>query len=855
MKSIGIQLRISDLLYAVQKRWKIILSLTFVGIVFGVLLSGMTYVQSTFQTYQISGSAMIVATDSSDRYLNNSISPTSNDIKLAVDIVDMVYYFLRSDRMLEQLINDEKLIGITASDIRNALSISQYNDTAIVTIRLTWENGDEGLMLWNSLIDTANQLLPQLLKIGKLRVINEPVATAVGVTSSNTKTWMLLPVLGFAAGVGFAVIELLMHPTLTNVKDIETLFGLETIGIIPQDDKFFKNQTSMLVRDESSSSNVLQSYSAAAYILRNRLGVKQKCHCFYVTSAVSREGRTTVAANIAIQLSDMEHHTLLIDFDYKNPTIGSLFLNQVDYNRSLNALYRGEVTERDAITMMTGYLDILPTVLDHNPFSIDSTIIEMIDRLKDKYEYIIIDAPPVGQESETLSLNQIASTVLYVARYDVATIPEIQASLEKLDKSGIRVLGCVVNGVMSSLNRFFGGSKSKEQEQERRRQTRKQKDKILRKEKEFNAREGGNETTESLQALTSKGEKRSAGKEEKKGLLGGLGLGFGKAKPSEQKAKPGQKKPKSGKSGSAKAPGKGKSTAEPPEEAGKAAAIGREDAALQSAAMIPEESAQIAALTQEAAASSAQPQTGFFQAQPPLQEPAPVEAEEQADVFQPAPQFQEAAAPVEAEPQADMFQPAELPEEAARPPREEPVPPPVQEPIPADGTVLEGPPSDKKKPSGKKKPSDKKKPPDDKKPPKKPPEDKKKKPEKPETPEKTEKRGLFGRIAAKVATPKSEPRFQPDRGIRPGKTKENPFESAMSSSVVVNKSRNLFEDLVDEDQFANFPSDQDATDALVKMGLDGSWTTPADSSSNVSGPSRSREDGGGSRRRNVFDDL
>ncbi len=533
MKSIGIQLRISDLLYAVQKRWKIILSLTFVGAVFGVLLSGMTYVQSTFQTYEISGSAMIVATDSSDRYLNNSVSPNSNDIKLAVDIMDMMHYFLRSDRMLEQLISDEQLIGVTAADIRKAMNISQYNETAIITITLTWENGEEGLLLWNSLISTANQMVPELLKIGRLRVINEPVANLVGMSSGNTKTWMLLPVLGFIAGVGFAVIELLMHPTLTNVKDIETLFGLETIGSIPQDDKFFRDTSSILVRDDSS--NVLQSYSAAAYILRNRLGTKQKCHCFYVTSAVAREGRTTVAANIAIQLSDMEHRTLLIDFDYKNPTIGSLFLNQVDYNRSLNALYRGEINESEAITVMTGYLDILPMVLDHNPFTLDSVIIEMVERMKEKYQYIIIDAPPVGQESETLSLNQLANTVLYVCRYDVATIPEIQAALEKLDKSGIRVLGCVINGVMSNMNRFFGGKKGEEQEKKRKQQTRQGKKANDRKKKDISGNKKNNETVDTVQALTGADRKKA---EEKKGK--GKATSSTKAS-AEQKASSGVK--------------------------------------------------------------------------------------------------------------------------------------------------------------------------------------------------------------------------------------------------------------------------------------------------------------------------
>ena len=73
-------------------------------------------------------------------------------------------------------------------------------------------------------------------------------------------------------------------------------------------------------------------------------------------------------ANLAIQLSDLEKHVLLIDFDMKNPTLGSLFLNKVEYEHSLNALYAGNITEKEAITSLTGYLDILPTVLEKAPF-------------------------------------------------------------------------------------------------------------------------------------------------------------------------------------------------------------------------------------------------------------------------------------------------------------------------------------------------------------------------------------------------------------------------------------------------------------------------------------------------------
>lgn len=466
LKSIGIQIRVGDMIFAVQKRWKLIAALTFLGFVFGLLMSGLSYIQSSVQSYQVNGSFAIAAIDDRGMYASNSVSPNKNDITLAADMYDTVYYFIRSDRLLYSVIDQLQLLGVSPGDIRNSLSLSRYNETPIITMRLIWNNGEEALTIWNTLITTTNNLLDEIIDMGRLRIINEPVSAAYGTQSAASKSFMILPVLGLAAGVGISVIELLMRPTLINLKDVETVFGLETLGVIPYDPNFFNIKGSILTRDDTMFSQVIQNFSSAAYILRNRIGSMERHHCLYVTSAISREGRTSVAANLAIQLSDMEHHTLLMDFDYRNPMLGSLFLNNLDYNHSLNALYRGEISESDAITTMTGYLDILPMVMEHNLISFDGVIMDLITRLKEQYEYVIIDAPPVGKESETLSLNQVANTVLFVAAYDSSSIPEIQASLEKLDKSGIRILGCIVNRMLTARNVLAGGAYRLEVNQE-----------------------------------------------------------------------------------------------------------------------------------------------------------------------------------------------------------------------------------------------------------------------------------------------------------------------------------------------------------------------------------------------------
>ncbi len=448
MQGDSIQIRVSDMIFVLKKRWKMVLSLTMIGFIFGMLLLTVAYIRNSRQSYAANGSFAISTKNGEGIYTNGAQIANNSDFHLAEDMADAVSYVVLSDHVLREVISERGLLGVTPEELRSKLTIQQYQETQIMEMRFTWNSEAEAVNIWQSIIDVANTSLPNTLQVGQLAIINEPQVEQAGTSAASLLMPVILTMIGFFCGVGFAIIELLIRPTLNNAKDAETMFGLETIGIIPRDDGYFKrHRRSMLMSNDNERSSVVQNYSAAAYILRNRLGEKERSHCFYVTSSVAGEGKSTVAANLAIQLSDMEHKTLLIDFDMRNPSLGTFFMDKVDYAHSLNALYRNEATEEDAITSLTGYLDLLPAILEHNALSMDTTITELIQRLSDTYEYIILDSAPVGEASETLSLNRVANTVLFVVGYDSTPLPVIQNSLEKLDKSGIRVLGCVVNAV------------------------------------------------------------------------------------------------------------------------------------------------------------------------------------------------------------------------------------------------------------------------------------------------------------------------------------------------------------------------------------------------------------------------
>lgn len=445
----GIQIRIGDVLYAVAKRWKMVLALTLVGVGAGIALNVVSYMQGENRNYEVSCSVAVTSQSGTGAFTGNSSYLNPSDFYLAQDMVDAVTYVIESDRVLAEAIHQAGLLYTTPEDVVRNLRVERYNETQILELTLYWSGPDEGTALMNAILNATSQILPETLMVGTVSVIDEPQVRYLvgGIGYGNLWRWMI--VLGFLAGIGLTVLDLIMRPTLLNLKDVENVFGLEQIGTIPWDDDYFNGKQSLLVKSSLTACEAEQNFMSSAHILRNLLGSKEDHHCFYVTSTEDGEGKTTVAAHIAVQLSDMEKRVLLLDMDLRNPSLGGLFLEAVDYSRSLNALYKGEATVEEAVIPLTGYLDFMPAILERTTIPIDGTLIEFIRQLSEKYEYVIIDAPPVGRDADALSLNQIAHTALFVIRYDKATVFDIQKSIEKLDKSGTRILGCIVNGTYS----------------------------------------------------------------------------------------------------------------------------------------------------------------------------------------------------------------------------------------------------------------------------------------------------------------------------------------------------------------------------------------------------------------------
>lgn len=151
----GIQIRIGDLLYAVAKRWKWVLALSFVGLGLGIALNGLTYIRGKHMNYEITCSAAVTSQSAAGTFTGNSEYFNPNDFYLAQDMVDAAEYVLRSDRLLTDAASRAGLLNADPKTIRDLLEISRYHDTQILEMTLRWNNGDEGIRLLSGILDAA----------------------------------------------------------------------------------------------------------------------------------------------------------------------------------------------------------------------------------------------------------------------------------------------------------------------------------------------------------------------------------------------------------------------------------------------------------------------------------------------------------------------------------------------------------------------------------------------------------------------------------------------------------------------------------------------------------------------------
>lgn len=200
------------------------------------------------------------------------------------------------------------------------------------------------------------------------------------------------------------------------------------------------------------SSNAPFAYTEAFKSLRTNLSfasINKQCKTMIITSSIPNEGKSTVAANLAMTLADSGAKVLLIDCDLRNPTLRRLLRVRAEYQVGLTSLLTSNASWDECIfrhpkincdILLAGTIPPNPAELLSSPQMAD-----LLQKLSEKYSYIICDTPPVSVVTDAAALSRYCDGVILVVRQKFSTREQVRMAKRNLDAVQANIIGTILS--------------------------------------------------------------------------------------------------------------------------------------------------------------------------------------------------------------------------------------------------------------------------------------------------------------------------------------------------------------------------------------------------------------------------
>jgi len=214
----------------------------------------------------------------------------------------------------------------------------------------------------------------------------------------------------------------------------------------PEQGSYLNQRRNIL--NASSAFTVQEAYKTLRTNIRFALR-GNACKKFCVTSGMPGEGKSITILNLAISFAEAGQKVLLVDADLRRPALARLLVEKPA--PGLSNVLAGLNTPEEAIRIeVRPNLDILfcgDTPPNPSELLGSEKMMEFVEQMSQKYDYILIDTPPVNVVSDACIVAGLLDGVLLLARKDRSNKESIKKAVNQLQLTGAKLLGFILNGV------------------------------------------------------------------------------------------------------------------------------------------------------------------------------------------------------------------------------------------------------------------------------------------------------------------------------------------------------------------------------------------------------------------------
>jgi capsular exopolysaccharide synthesis family protein len=299
--------------------------------------------------------------------------------------------------------------------------------------------------MFESLLQRAKETgISEELKTSNARIMDLAEVPRGPITRNRGRNVLFGVFTGLLVGVALGFVIDYLDSRIKSPEEIQAHLRIAFLGMLPALELSGPEVTPLMHK------SVPRNFGEAIRGLRTNVLFSRAAESFrslVVTSAQPGDGKTLIASNLAIALAEAGSRVLLIDADMRQSRIHSVF--SISQTPGLSNLIVGTAKASEVVLKTdVPNLWILPAgAHPPNPTELlgSKRFHEFLNTLRDHFDWVIIDSPPVMAVTDAAILGHLASSVLFVVASEITHRETARTALGQLDRAGANVIGAVLN--------------------------------------------------------------------------------------------------------------------------------------------------------------------------------------------------------------------------------------------------------------------------------------------------------------------------------------------------------------------------------------------------------------------------
>lgn len=378
--------------------------------------------------------------------------------KNTAEQMGLIFPYILTTGALSDVIAED----LGTSSVPGTINVTCIKGTNLLTITVSSWDANYAYNTLQSVLNNYPAVAQFVVGQTELKVIDEsgiPVDTGrESVIRGSIKRGALI---GFMLGLGLVALHTLTFRTVRNENELRSLLNIPCLGTLPfyrKKQRRNSTRTEINILNDGESSDYVESVRLVRTRLERQMEGKK---VLMVTSSISGEGKSTVAANLAISMARKGKRVVLVDCDLRNPTVSQIFDLKEEYP-GLVSILRGKSKIQDSLVSVSDHgnpigLTLLPGG-EREPRLVEilssEAMKDVIDTLREHTDVVILDTPPSAMLVDAMMLVRYVDAVAYVVMSDYARRRYIFEGVEELTATGAPIVGCILNGGKARGGRY-----------------------------------------------------------------------------------------------------------------------------------------------------------------------------------------------------------------------------------------------------------------------------------------------------------------------------------------------------------------------------------------------------------------